>query len=360
MKKLMVPALIVSAVVTMSSCAAKDQTNQVEVETTQVATTIQQTNGVHEITSVEEFNQIAAQEDRLLVFDLYADWCGPCKMLAPILEKVAQKYNDRASFYKIDTEDLPSIAQLFRVEGIPYVVFFKDGAIQNALTGLYPEESYSQAVEFFSENLDDTAHGELVDGKRNITIISDQSAGNIFGYRGDHVKLTVEATGEPFTIILPDFDIEASSDGSENVELSVEIKELGLFSVVLSDDSGRNDRLWLAVMQYQTGEASYREVGAQQFAEAITEENTLLLDVRTEGEYNRGHIEGATLIPVEVLANRVGELYSAKDKTILLYCRSGNRSTVAANILKEAGFTSLVNLSPGIRGWERAGLTVVK
>ncbi len=356
----MVSALIISVIVTMSSCEANDNSTQEETIITQSESTIQRTDGVHEITSVEEFNQIVAQNDRLMVFDLYADWCGPCKMLAPILDDVADNYNERASFYKIDTEDLPSIAQMFRVEGIPYVVFFKNGAIQNALTGLYPEETYSQAVEFFSEDLLSTASGEVISGKRNISISSEQVSGNIFGYRGDHVMLTVKANGEPFTVSLPDFDIEESSDGSEDLELSVEIKELGLFSLVISDESERNDRLWIAVMQYETNEASYEEVSAQDFATAINDQNTFLLDVRTEGEYNRGHIDGATLIPVEDLANRLGELESVKDKKVLLYCRSGNRSTVAANILKEAGFSSLVNLSTGIRGWERAGLSVVK
>ena len=108
------------------------------------------------------------------------------------------------------------------------------------------------------------------------------------------------------------------------------------------------------------GVKKYTEVDAQAFATAIKEPNTVLLDVRTQGEFDNGHIEGATLIPVEQLSNRLGELENAKSKTVLVYCRSGNRSTVAANILKDAGFSSLVNLQSGIRGWERADLPTVQ
>lgn len=77
----------------------------------------------------------------------------------------------------------------------------------------------------------------------------------------------------------------------------------------------------------------------------------LLLDVRTQAEYDSGYIEGATLIPVDELENRLSEIEDYKDKTVLVYCRSGNRSMVAADILVKNGFSKVHNLLGGIGAW---------
>ncbi len=84
---------------------------------------------VVEIKTVDQFNALITKKDQLFVFDLYADWCRPCKMLSPILEEVSQTHSDRAQYYKINTDSLPQLSRAFKVNGIPYVVFFKDGAI---------------------------------------------------------------------------------------------------------------------------------------------------------------------------------------------------------------------------------------
>jgi len=77
----------------------------------------------------------------------------------------------------------------------------------------------------------------------------------------------------------------------------------------------------------------------------------LLLDVRTQGEYDAGHIEGSTLIPVDELESRLSEIEEYKDTPILVYCRSGNRSVTASNILINNGFTKVHNLLGGIGAW---------
>ncbi len=347
---------------TIASCNSKPQedlstTDQVKA-TAAVAKTTQK--GVVEITSMEQFQQVVAKKDRLIVFDLYADWCGPCKKLAPILEDVSETHNEQADFYKINTEKLPQISRMFQVKGIPYVVFFKDGGIANAYTGLYPQEAYEQSIEILAEPLSDTAQGTLVEGTRQITISSDLTTGNITTYRGDVVELTVSATGKPFTVASEELKITGSSDGKDDIKFTFKVKELGFYPLIISDESDRNDRLWVGVVQFGGAENSYLEVDEKQFAEEISKENTFLLDVRSKGEYDDGHIKGATLIPVNELERRIGQLASVKDKTILVYCRSGNRSTVASNILKKSGFNSIVNLRPGIKAWARADLPVEK
>jgi rhodanese-related sulfurtransferase len=82
--------------------------------------------------------------------------------------------------------------------------------------------------------------------------------------------------------------------------------------------------------------------------------------VRTPNEYYRGHIEDSRLIPLQQLEMRLSEIEQFKVKEILLYCRSGNRSTVAAEILNRNGFKKLYNLKHGIIDWEKRGYKVVK
>jgi rhodanese-related sulfurtransferase len=77
----------------------------------------------------------------------------------------------------------------------------------------------------------------------------------------------------------------------------------------------------------------------------------LLLDVRTEEEYAAGYIEGAKLIPVGELESRIEEISDFKDKPVLVYCRSGNRSVTASNILLDKGFTTVYNLKNGYASW---------
>jgi len=83
----------------------------------------------------------------------------------------------------------------------------------------------------------------------------------------------------------------------------------------------------------------------------------VVLDVRTQAEYDDGHIEGAILIPVDEIADRLGEL--SKDDEILVYCRSGNRSGTAVGIMEEAGFSKIYHMNEGMNGWLVAGLPVV-
>ena len=81
----------------------------------------------------------------------------------------------------------------------------------------------------------------------------------------------------------------------------------------------------------------------------------LLLDVRTPEEFNQGFIEGAVLIPVTELGQRLDEIEQYKDKPVLVYCRSGNRSVTASEILIDNGFTEVHNLLTGYNGWVTRG-----
>lgn len=85
--------------------------------------------------------------ERPAIIDFYADWCGPCKMLAPIFEKVAAEYDGKVDFFKIDTEAQPELASLFQVTSIPSILFIPQDDKPQMAQGALPEASLKQAIE---------------------------------------------------------------------------------------------------------------------------------------------------------------------------------------------------------------------
>jgi rhodanese-related sulfurtransferase len=104
--------------------------------------------------------------------------------------------------------------------------------------------------------------------------------------------------------------------------------------------------------------AQYIDVSVQQAREMIDSGEVFILDVRTQEEYDAGHIKNSTLIPVQVLDKRLNEL--PRDKKILVYCMSGIRSAQASQILVNNGFKDIYNMKGGITDWTNAGYDVVK
>ncbi len=81
------------------------------------------------------------------VIDFYADWCGPCKMVAPIVEELSQEYDGKVDFYKIDTEDQQELAAAFGIQSIPSLLFIPlDGKPQMA-AGALPKETFKQVID---------------------------------------------------------------------------------------------------------------------------------------------------------------------------------------------------------------------
>ncbi|VVB96707.1 Thiosulfate sulfurtransferase GlpE [uncultured archaeon] len=104
--------------------------------------------------------------------------------------------------------------------------------------------------------------------------------------------------------------------------------------------------------------AQYIDVNVQQAKEMIDSGNVFILDVRTQEEYDTGHIKNSTLIPVQVLDKKLNEL--PRDKKILVYCKSGGRSAQASGILVNDGFKEIYNMKGGITDWTNAGYEVIK
>jgi thioredoxin len=81
--------------------------------------------------------------NRMVVVDCYADWCKPCRILAPVLHELAREFKGKADFYRVDTDRNAELANAFGIRGIPHVVFLKNGRAVYALTGVYPKERYA-------------------------------------------------------------------------------------------------------------------------------------------------------------------------------------------------------------------------
>ena len=80
------------------------------------------------------------------IIDFYADWCGPCKTVAPILEELQAEYGDKLNIYKVNTEDQKELSSVFGIQSIPSLLFIpKEGQPQMAM-GALPKETFKQAI----------------------------------------------------------------------------------------------------------------------------------------------------------------------------------------------------------------------
>ena len=98
------------------------------------------------IITEQNFEEKIAKSDKLCVIDLYADWCGPCRMLAPALAELESEYPD-VVFGKINVDEQPNLAAAFRVESIPLVAFVKGNTYLDMSLGLVPKASLAKLIE---------------------------------------------------------------------------------------------------------------------------------------------------------------------------------------------------------------------
>ncbi|TQV62750.1 MAG: rhodanese-like domain-containing protein [Halothiobacillaceae bacterium] len=104
----------------------------------------------------------------------------------------------------------------------------------------------------------------------------------------------------------------------------------------------------------------YAEIGPSEASRMMSHDQPLLLDVREIDEYRAGYLRDAKHIPLGQLGAKIDQIEAWKDKPVIIYCRSGNRSGVACGQLAKQGFTKLYNLAGGILAWQHDGLPVKK
>ncbi|MEG2354109.1 MAG: thioredoxin [Clostridium sp.] len=91
------------------------------------------------------FMKEVLSEDRLVVADFWASWCGPCKMLSPVLEEISSEMKN-VKFVKINIDENPSLAQQFRIASVPTLMVFKAGDLKNKIVGFKPKHEIKELV----------------------------------------------------------------------------------------------------------------------------------------------------------------------------------------------------------------------
>ena len=145
---------VLSAII-LASCTNtnnrdKEQTNSEQTETNMTQKTINLTKAEF-LTKVANYEENPQEweylGDKPCLIDFYADWCGPCKMVAPILEELAEEYEDEIYIYKVDTEAEQELAGAFGIRSIPSILFCPMGEQPQMAQGALPKDGFKQAID---------------------------------------------------------------------------------------------------------------------------------------------------------------------------------------------------------------------
>jgi len=160
--KIITPAVLVLAgLLSLSSCSEKNiqetagNTNT-KLETNSTSLNNQNKKGKMEHLTVETFKtkvfdyeknkEWKFEGDRPAIIDFYADWCGPCKMVAPVLEELSNEYDGKVDIYKVDTEVEQELASVFGIRSIPSILFIPKSGQPQMSAGAMPKEGFVQAI----------------------------------------------------------------------------------------------------------------------------------------------------------------------------------------------------------------------
>jgi thioredoxin 1 len=93
------------------------------------------------------FEQAVLQSEKLVLVDFWAEWCGPCRVLAPIVEAIAEQYAGSARVVKLNVENYPSVVQRYRIQAIPTLILFQDGEEKDRIIGAASKDTIARAIE---------------------------------------------------------------------------------------------------------------------------------------------------------------------------------------------------------------------
>jgi thioredoxin 1 len=101
---------------------------------------------VSEVTD-QNFDKNVLESDQPVLVDFWAEWCHPCKMLAPTVEKVAEEYNGKAKVVKLNVDDSNQVAQRYGIKGIPTLILFKGGSEADRVVGVTSKDNIARMID---------------------------------------------------------------------------------------------------------------------------------------------------------------------------------------------------------------------
>lgn len=100
----------------------------------------------------ENFEAEVLKSAKPVLVDFWAEWCGPCKMIAPLLDELASEYDGKVKFGKINTDDQQQLASKYGVSSIPTLLFFKNGQVVNQMVGARGKRDFKAALDSVAAN----------------------------------------------------------------------------------------------------------------------------------------------------------------------------------------------------------------
>ena len=97
--------------------------------------------------SESNFEQVVLQSEKPVLVDFWAEWCGPCRALAPIVEAIAEQYAGAARVVKLNVDDHPSVVPRYRIQAIPTLILFQNGEEKDRIIGAASKDAIARAIE---------------------------------------------------------------------------------------------------------------------------------------------------------------------------------------------------------------------
>ncbi|NPB06296.1 MAG: thioredoxin [Aquificae bacterium] len=94
----------------------------------------------------ENWDREVLQSDKPVLVDFWAPWCGPCRIIAPIIEELAEEFGDQIKVGKLNTDENPNIAMRYGIRAIPTLILFKNGEVVDTRIGVQPKEALKQMI----------------------------------------------------------------------------------------------------------------------------------------------------------------------------------------------------------------------
>jgi thioredoxin 1 len=92
------------------------------------------------------FDDVVLKSGKPVLVDFWAEWCGPCKALAPVLDEIASEVGEKAELVKVNVDEAGELAQKYGIRGIPTLIFFKDGEVKSTLVGNHQRLKFSRTL----------------------------------------------------------------------------------------------------------------------------------------------------------------------------------------------------------------------